>query len=294
MATSTFRRIVVLMSPAETTRKTPGSGAFLDDIVALSPRDALLLRAIQRSGRAVVRLDRDKVHFGGLSGIPLQKAFARLARRGWVRRLERGAYVVLGPGGVRTHHQLAIVADWLEGRDYVVSGFAALAYWDLTQHAPTRVEVLVRGWKSPVRYEETEYRFVRVTPDRLSRADRERVRGARAELLIASPERALVDAAAGPHAVGIATLAQLLERGLHRKRLHRTRLVRELTAAPRAALRRIGWLTSLRRDPLSEQLARFVGWSGYVRLDAGRPATGARRNSTWRVLENTDAQDFAT
>lgn len=282
------------MSPAKTTRKTPGSGAFLDDIAALSPRDALLLRAIQRSGRAVVRLDRDKAHFGGLSGVPLQKAFARLARRGWVRRLERGAYVVLGPGGVRTHHQLAIVADWLDGRRYVVSGFAALAYWDLTQHAPTRVDVLIPGWKPPLRYGETEYRFVRVRPTRLSPAEHRRVPGARAELVIASPERALVEAAAGPHAVGAATLAELLDRGLRRKRLHRGRLVHELAAGPRAALRRIGWLAALRRDPLSERLVQFVGWSGYVRLDAGRSAIRARRNSSWRVLENIDPRDFAT
>lgn len=284
----------VPMSLANTTKKVPSAGTFSADIAGLGARDTALLRAVQRSGRAVVRLDRDRALFAGLAGVEMRKAFARLARRGWLRRVERGAYVVLGPGGTQTQRELAIVADWLDGQEYAVSGFAALAFWDLTQHAPTRVDILIAGrWKQRVRYGALEFRFVRVARERSARAQNVRLPGARAEVRIATPERALVDAAAGPHAVALPTLAEALDRGLRHGRIQRRRLLREVATAPRAAARRLGWLAAQRGDPLAERLERLVGRSGYVLLDPQGRAALAPRDTQWRVVANIDPEDLA-
>lgn len=277
------------MSPAKTTKNVPAGGTFRAVNAALGVRQAALLRALQRSGRAVVRLDRDRDGFGGFIGPELRKSFARLTAGGWLRRIERGTYAVLGPGATEVHQPLAVVADWLDGEEYAVTGFAALSHWDLTQHPATRIDILVTRWKRSVRYGPVEFRFARVARARIARAQTLRVPGARAELRIVSPERAVVDVAAGRHAVALSTLDEALERGLRFGRIQRRRLLRETTDARRAAVRRLGWLAERRDAALAERLRQRVGWSGYIRLDPTVPATGAPRNTRWRVLENAGA-----
>ncbi len=157
---------------------------------ALGHRSLALLERIQRSGQAVVRIDRDRKIFGAALDNAELHAVKGLADGGWLRRLERGAYVVAGLGRLETHLQLAIVADWLEGEPYAVTGFFALAHWNLTGHPPTAVDILLPRRKTNVEYGRTLFRFIYMPEARLPDAREVDVFGARARACIVSPERA--------------------------------------------------------------------------------------------------------
>ena len=254
----------------------------------LGPRELALLERFQRSRRAVVRLDRDPHPFDALRPNALRLLLKRLADGGWLQRLERGAYLVTGPGRLAEHGRLAIAADWLEGEPYVVGGLAALAHWKLTGDSPTTVDILLARRKPNVRQTNTLFRFIYVPEAELPPARAVPVAGARALGRVAEPEHALIHVVAGRYATTITVAGEALRRGLRNRVIGRRRLIRALRHAPTAAARRLGWLAERQKDPLAEELRALVGSGGYVPLDPRRAVGQARRDRTWRVLENID------
>ncbi len=254
----------------------------------LGPRELALLERFQRSRRAVVRLDRDPHPFDALRPNALRLLLKRLADGGWLQRLERGAYLVTGPGRLAEHGRLAIAADWLEGEPYVVGGLSALAHWKLTGDSPTTVDILLARRKPNVRQANTLFRFIYVPEAELPPARAVPVAGARALGRVAEPEHALIHVVAGRYATTITVAGEALRRGLRDRVIGRRRLIRALRHAPTAAARRLGWLAEHQKDPLAEELRALVGSGGYVPLDPRRAVGQARRDRTWRVLENID------
>lgn len=251
-------------------------------------RSLALLERIQRSGRAVVRVDRDHDIFRENDNAQ-RLALTRLTKGGWLVRLERGAYVVPGPGRTRRHGQLAIAADWLQGELYAITGFFALAHWDLTNQPPTTMDVLLPRFKNNVEFGGTRFRFIQAPAARLTSASAREVDvpGARARARIVTPERALVDVLAGRYASDIETVNDAFERGFRLGTLRRAGLLHELSAAPTVAARRLGWVAEHRGDKdLAAQLDPLVGNHGYAPVDPSRAVGAAQRNTRWRLLEN--------
>jgi predicted transcriptional regulator of viral defense system len=253
----------------------------------LGHRGLALLERIQRSGRAVVRIDRDRNLFRDRDNAE-RLAVQRLANGGWLSRLERGAYVVAGPGRTARHSQLAIVADWLEGEPYVVTGFFALAHWNLTNQPPTTIDILLPRRKPNVEYGRTLFRFIQVPPERLPAEVREvDLPDAHARARMVSPERALTDIVAGRYSNDIDTANDAFERGFRLGLLRRSLLTEELRSAPAVAARRLGWIAEHHGDAkLADKLQPLVGDGGYAPLDPGRSIEDADRNARWRLLEN--------
>lgn len=261
----------------------------------LGPVELALLRKVERSGRAVVRPKRDLAIFAEIGADSRRHALARLERAGWLRRIEQGAYVVLGASGLDTRSTLAVVADWLEGTDYAVAGTAALAHWDLTGHAPSTIEILVARRKRSLAYRGVRFQFISTGPELLAdpgSVGSVRIEGARARLRIITPERALLAAAVGEHAPSLALAAAALDRGMARRAFSHRRLVAQ-ARREYAAARRIGWLAEQRQaHTLARALQALIGRGGYVRLDPQAEITGAPLNSRWRVIENATYADL--
>lgn len=255
---------------------------------ALGPREALLLGRVQRSGRAVIRVRRDRELFRDFAPNALRLVLKGLADGDWIHRIERGVYAVGQARGLRTQSQLALVADWLEGENYVVSGFFALAHWNLTIFPATTIDVLLDRRRPNVKYGQTLFRFIYVPADRLPRYKDVRVAGARALAQVVAPERALADVLSGKYATDFATADEAFKRGLRLGVLQRRRLIQAVNDAPATAARRLGWIAEHEHDTLALALRPFVGNDGYVALDPTRDATGAKRNANWRVLENVE------
>lgn len=261
--------------------------------VTLGRIEAALVRAVARSGRAVVRLERDRDLFPAFSPKPLRQALSRLVTGGWLHRLEQGTYVFLGPSGLDNRPMLAVIADWLEDISYAVTGTAALAHWNLSGHAPSVVDILVSRRKRSVEYRGVRFVFhategkLLEDPDSLRSV---RVEGARAPLKIVGPERALLATAYGQHAPPLSVTAEAFDRGLRFGVFNRRRLVAQ-ARRDHSSARRIGWLAEQRRDPLADALAPLVGRGGFVPLDL-RGTTVAPLNQRWRVIENANYEDL--
>ncbi len=254
---------------------------------SLGPQEVRLLERIQRSSRAVVSVRRDRALLAGFEPNALRLVLKGLADGGWLRRMERGVYAVAQVRGAETHTQLALVADWLEGEAYVVTGFFALAHWNLTGHPPTTVDVRLSRRKAGVRYGRSLFRFVYVPAARLPDAREVRVVGAHAPARIATAERALTDVLSGRYMIDVQTASDAFERGLRHGVLQRRRLAQAAREAPSAAARRLGWIAEHHGDPLAGPLAALVGNQGYVPLDPKHAVIGARRDAHWRLLENS-------
>ncbi len=252
----------------------------------LGPREGVLLERIRRSGRAVVVVRRDGRLFEGFSANAARQILKQLADDGWLHRIERGVYIVAPERGLKTQPPLTLLADWLDGEHYVVSGFFALAHWNLTHFPASTVDVMLDRRRPNVRYGPTLFRFVYVPRDRLPEHRAVNTVGARAIARVATPERALADALAGRHATSIETAREAFTRGMRNRVLHRRRLLDAAREASSAAARRLGWIAARENDALTTQLRALVGNKGYVPLDPTRDATNAARNTDWRVLEN--------
>lgn len=256
---------------------------------ALGPQEARLLDRIQRSGRAVIRVRRDREIFRSFAPNALRLLLHGLAKGGWLRRIERGVYAVTNIRGLETHAQLALVADWFDGEAYVVSGFFALAHWNLTGDPPSTIDVLLARRRPNVRYGRTLFRFVFTPAGRLPEYKEVRVAGARALARIVTPERALADILHGRHATNTQTAVEAFRRGFRYRVLQRRRLLQAVRSVPLTAARRLGWIAERERDePLASALRSMVGNDGYVALNPKLGTTGAKRNTTWRVVENAE------
>lgn len=259
---------------------------------SLGPQEVRLLDRILRSERAVLRVRRDHDIIRGFAPNSLRLLLHSLARGGWLVRIEKGVYAVTKVRGVQTHQQLALVADWLDGEDYVVTGFFALAHWNLTGDPPSTIDVLLARRRSNVKHGRTFFRFVFVPADRLPDHKQVSVPGARALARIVTPEGAVAHVLAGRHATNVQTAVEAVRRGLGYRILQRRRLVQAVRLAPRTAARRLGWIAQHEGDHvLADALRTLVGNGGYVALDPKLGTTGARRNQTWRVLENVEIDD---
>lgn len=252
----------------------------------LGTQEVRLLERIRRSGRAVIRVRRDHALFAGVDPDTLRHVLKRLADAGWLARIERGVYAVADAPRLNRHAQLTIVADWLDGEHYVVSGFFALAHWNLTHFPPSTVDILIDRRRPDVRYGSTLFHFIYVPAARLPESKEVRASGARALARVATPERALADTLAGRHATPIETAVEAFRRGLRLGVLQRRRLAQAAREAPSASARRLGWIAEHEHDRLAAVLLPLVGNQGYVPLEPKRDARDAKRNTTWRVLEN--------
>lgn len=255
---------------------------------ALGAQEVRLLDRIRRSGRAVIRVRRDADVFAGFDPDTLRHVLKRLADAGWLARIERGVYVVADAPNLQRHTQLGIVADWLDGERYVVSGFFALAHWNLTNFPPSTVDILIDRRRPDVRFGSTLFRFIYVPAKRLPEYKEVRVGGVRALARVATPERALADALVGRHATPIETALEAFRRGMRLGILQRRRLSEAAREAPSASARRLGWIAEHEHDELVAFLLTLVGNQGYVPLEPKRETRNAKRNATWRVLENVD------
>lgn len=283
----------VSMSAANTMTKVASQASTAIVNASLGAVEASLLSGIARSGRAVIRVDRERELFRAFTPKATRQALQRLERGGWLRRIERGTYVQLGASRLDTRSTLALVADWLEGMPYAVAGTAALAHWNLSGHAPSVVDILVARQKRAVEYRGIRFVFHLTDPalfDDSGAVLTMKIEGARVPLRIVGPERALLDAARGVHALPLGVIADAFDRGLRFGSFNRRRLVAQARRDPVAA-RRIGWLAEQRHEPLADALASLVGRGGYVLLDPRGPAD-APFNRRWRVTENATYDDL--
>jgi predicted transcriptional regulator of viral defense system len=250
-----------------------------------------LVRASSLARRpGIVVLDEDLAALDPLTGSRMESynLLEAAEREGYLRRVRRGAYVLVdAAGGVRTSLLDLIAA--LTPKPYLVTAGRALQFHELSDQHFRRVHVLVgtqlRSWS----WRGDEVRYSRT--DRSLRGASTRTQKTRAN--IATPERAIADSLAHPKwGVTLTQVIEALDALLARDPACAERLAGEIAAHDSHALaRRLGFLVeSLAGKDAARPFLPLRGQSkAATPLRTGTPAAGAI-DSTWHVQENVDLE----
>lgn len=262
------------------------------NITGLSRKEALFLSSLAEQKRTIFRFA-DALKFW-TEPSAARSTLSRLHNGGWVKRIERGLYMVIpldaGPARAWAESSL-VVASYLipEG---AVAYWSALHYWHLTEQWARTVFIQSsqRKSKADLLLDAVHYQFVTIKPERFfgfvsMPVDHHTVR-------ITDREKTIIDAADRPDlSGGIAQLAIVL--GRHWQELD-WRLLDEYLRRfnSGAVVKRLGYLIEKLALPLPDLPTRLQGWqallsAGITLLEPGsnNPGPIDRR---WRICDNRE------
>ncbi len=244
-------------------------------------RDRRTLRALSRSARGgVLTLSRAA---GALSMTPRATSgvLSGLTRRGWLKRLRRGLYLVL-PLEAEARTSGVVEDPWLLANELFspcyIAGWTAAEHWGLTDQIfrSTFVATATRVRRSKLDIAGAEFQLAQVPRRRLEGVGTT-WRGSE-RVLLSGPERTIADALVNPAWLGgVRQLADILRAHRESKSWRPEKLTAELEAiGTGAAFKRLGFLAEgLELDsPAIVAAALTHRTTGIVKLD---PAIRTRR-----------------
>ena len=247
-----------------------------------------LARAAALAGRPEVVLVDEDVAPLGLSPREGRAVLARAERAGRIRRVRRGAYVLVDRTGNVRADLLDVIAA-LTPQPYLVTGGRALQFHDLTDQHFRRVHVLVphqlRSWS----WRGDEVRYV-PTAASLRRGV---ARSRRTQARVATPERAIADSLRHPRwGVTLSQVVEALDTMLAREPDFADRLASEVARQDSHALaRRLGMLVSHLAGP--DAARGFLPLRGESRASTPLQAGGRPEgpiDPVWQVRVNVDLE----
>jgi predicted transcriptional regulator of viral defense system len=259
----------------------------------LGPREFALLAALRHAGKTTLVLPKDREFVQQHSKRPL-RLLSQMANKGLLRRVQRGRYVVLGPGAGSLREELpafSILDAAFAPRRYAISFLSALAFHGLTDHEPFEVTLLVDLPKGGTAPREIAGVPIRVRAERRDR----RWFGIRTNddnygaYRIADPERAIVDSVDRPElAGGPEIVVRALSRGVLNGTLRVPRLVRYADRHSIRLARRIGYLLDTLDAASPEQLQVLRARAKQSRrsdslFGVDADADRVEKNSVWRL-----------
>ena len=258
------------------------------DADRLGPSELGLLTELRRAGKTTLAWPADRATVERHSKRP-PRLLSQMAQKGLLRRVRRGHYVVLGPGAGSLREEVpsfsTLDAAFGDTR-YAITFLSALAYHNLTDHAPYAVTLL-----ADLPDGATPPRQIAGIPVRV-RAERrdDRWFGVRRQedffgsFRIADPERAVIDSLAFPtFAGGPEVVVRALARGLANETLRTSRLVRHADRHSIRLARTTGYLLELldvddeRVAPLESRAKQTRRYDTLFGLDDGGEVEVSRR-----------------
>ncbi len=244
----------------------------------LGPQARRFLTAIAGADRRLFRVEQ-VFDFWPSKPLALQ-ALSRLARAGWLERVERGLYMIIpleaGPER-RWSEDPKIIAAHLEPQG-AVAYWTALHHWGMTEQIPRLLIVQSRTRRHASRATRlgVDYRFVLVTPRKFFGVIRQWSGGA--AFNITSPEKTLIDALDRPDLCGGMPL--VVDALTRLANLDWDRLDRYLTRFDSGAVyKRLGYLSERLAMDIPQASRRQEALATPVLAGGGtaRPARTARR-----------------
>jgi predicted transcriptional regulator of viral defense system len=212
-----------------------------------------------------------------------------LVRRKWLKRLERGKYMILplasGLEGIYTEHEFLIAASLID--PYYISYWTALSYYGLTEQVARTIFVATRKQKRPVEVSGITFQFVCLSKSKFFGFVQEWIEDK--QVNIASREKTLVDCLDLPqYCGGIAEAIKGLWYGYEEKTLDWDTLTEYAERmGNRTIFKRLGYLAEVLELPIGEHIGLWHSKisSGYSRLDPTMGKTGSH-NTRWNLLVN--------
>lgn len=259
---------------------------------ALNPTDAYLLTTLSQGGKDVFTLQEAAAVLDSTSAV-VRKRLHYLAKKGWLRRLEKGKYLILplsaGPAGEYVPDELALAAHLVD--PYYVSYWSALRYYGYSEQAGPTVYLVTTQRKRSLTVSSIVYRFVTVRPHKFFGARRVWL-GAQA-VQMAEREKALVDCLDRPDLCGgVVEAAKAVWRGREEIDWAKAHAYGQRMGNS-TILKRLGFLLELFElgTPDLSALMQADLKAGYTTLDPLYPSKG-RHNSRWRLVINVPEHEL--
>jgi len=210
----------------------------------------------------------------GLLQIPVKKAYAivpGLERKGFIRTVEKGKYLLLGFEPERVLSNPFFIASRIVYPSYV-SFWSALNYYGFTEQVPRMVFLASTRKKQEVEFNGFRFRYVLMKPETFFGYRKERT--GELDFLIADEEKALVDSLYLPaNASGMAEVAKAVHNA--REKVDIEKLISYASSMKNRSLcSRLGYL--LERSGLDATGLLECSSHEYIRLDPG-----AKRSRIW-------------
>ena len=252
----------------------------------LSERESHLLSSLSAAGYTVFTI-KDARAALDIDDAGLRKLLHRLSRKGWLKRLVRGKYLIIpleaGPEAQWVEHEYLIAASLAE--PYYLAYATPLQYYGYSDRPLDPVIIAVTRRKRPVVIGGLTYRFALVKPHKffgyqsISLLDQ--------TVQMAEREKAVADAFDRPELVGGVLEAA---KGLYfgKEELDWEKLTAySLKLENQTAMRRLGYwmeLLALGDERLLSRLESNTGHS-YALLEPAGIAAGSH-NARWRLIIN--------
>jgi predicted transcriptional regulator of viral defense system len=252
----------------------------------LSKKESLLLSTLSAAGETVFTIEEARAALGDTEA-DVRKLLHRLSRKRWIKRLERGTYMIVplaaGPEAEWAEHEYVIAASLVD--PYYLAYATALHYYGHTERRPDPILVATTRRKRPVTVDGLTYRFVTLTRHKFFGYETISLLGE--DVQMAEREKAIADGFDHPKlAGGVLEAAKGLWFGS--QELDWKKLVTyTLRLQNQVAARRLGFwmeLLDLGDEGLLLQLENGGGHS-YAQLEPSGPREG-ERSARWRMIVN--------
>ena len=261
-------------------------------ITGLSRREAELLAWLASTDRPVFRLADVQEYWPAESASTAARMLGRLEQGGWLRRIERGLYMVLpleaGPERIWTQDSLVIGTRLVEPS--AVAYWSAFRYWNLTEQLPRTVFIQTprRKARMAMTIDGVSYRLIHISASRFFGSVTSQVSGQ--AFRVTDREKTIIDALDRPDlSGGIWQVAQAIAQ--NGESLDWTRLDEYVERfASGAVLKRLGYLVETVRPEMREGLERVQRWQsmlteGVADLDPSEKGQGIVRRR-WHIRDN--------
>ncbi|HEC34267.1 MAG TPA: transcriptional regulator [Chloroflexi bacterium] len=262
------------------------------NITELGPREAEFLSRLAGEGQTVFTVEQARRFWGNAAYTT--NVLQRLEGKGWLRRLERGTYLIipLEAGPARNWSESALVIAPYLIQPAAIAYWSALHYWNMTEQVPRTVFVQSTRRKHRRRIEVLgiPFRFITVVEAKFFGVVKRTLDGK--PLYVTDREKTLLDAADRPDlSGGIGQLAQALRNAW--ADVDWQRLDKYLARWGTGSLtKRLGYLIEVLELPLPDREERLTRWrrslsSGIAPLEP-RSGPGGRIVTRWRVRVNVE------
>jgi predicted transcriptional regulator of viral defense system len=258
----------------------------------LSEQESRWLTTLSAAGLAAFTVDQARALLGD-DGDAAPQVLHRLCAKRWLKRLERGKYMVIpleaGPEGRWAEHEYLVAATLVQ--PYYLAYTTALAYYGYTERRDSTIWVATPRRKQSVSIDNVTYRFVTLAAHKFFGATT--VDLLDQSIQIASREKAIADAFDHPeYTGGVLEGAKGLWFGSDELDLAKV-VEAAVCLGNQVAGRRLGfWLErlDLGNMVLWEPLAKYDSHN-YALLEPSGPPSGPR-DAHWRLIVNIPARQL--
>ena len=261
---------------------------------SLGPTSSYLLSTIAERGEKILTVTGAQRVLGTS---PKATAFLLhdLANKGWLRRLERGKYLILpleaGMSGHYTEHEFIIASGLVS--PYYIGYWTALNHYGYTEQFAATIFVATPKRKLRVRTGGVNYRFVNLSQAKFFGWRGESLEGH--SFIISDREKTVLDCLDRPDLCGgIAEAVKGLWYGFQQKELDTGRINSYIERMGNGTLlKRMGYLCEVLQLDLAPSIEDWRGRlpQGMSLLDPSLPAAG-RYNSRWRLRLNVAEREL--